>query len=110
MDVAEIVRSSSTYNGSSFRSGSERDSVKETDDEVELQWAAIEKLPTIKRLRTSLFDSEYDGASEGQKNHTMTDLSKLGALERQLIVDKLINHVEEDNRRLLLKMREHMDR
>ena len=67
MDVAEIVRSSSTYNGSSFRSGSERDSVKETDDEVELQWAAIEKLPTIKRLRTSLFDSEYDVASEGQK-------------------------------------------
>lgn len=37
---------------SSVHSETERE-----DDEVDLQWAAIERLPTMKRVRMSLFDN-----------------------------------------------------
>ncbi|KAJ0966924.1 hypothetical protein J5N97_023841 [Dioscorea zingiberensis] len=39
-------------------------SFREDNDEHELQWAAIERLPTFRRLRTSLFD---DSESEGKR-------------------------------------------
>ncbi|KAF3444741.1 hypothetical protein FNV43_RR14434 [Rhamnella rubrinervis] len=61
------------------------------DDEVELQWAAIERLPTFERVRSVI------------------DVAKLGAHERRVFVDKLINHVEHDNRRLLQKLKQRID-
>lgn len=65
----------------------------------QLQWAEIQRLPSLKRLRTSLF--------EGKR---VVDVAKLGALERHLFIDKLIKHIENDNLRLLRKLRNRIDR
>ncbi|KAE8660560.1 ABC transporter G family member 35 [Hibiscus syriacus] len=37
------------------------------DHKVELQWAAIERLPTFKRIRTSLFNQKLINAGEGDE-------------------------------------------
>ncbi|KAF5782016.1 putative AAA+ ATPase domain, pigment precursor permease/Protein ATP-binding cassette sub-family G [Helianthus annuus] len=68
----------------------------ETDENL-LMWAAIERLPTYSRLRSSLFDEE-----NGKK---VVDVTKLLPPERQLFIEKLIKHIEHDNLRLLQKLR-----
>ncbi|XAR49749.1 hypothetical protein NMG60_11033040 [Bertholletia excelsa] len=68
----------------------------------------IERLPTVKRLRMSLFDNGHGDGSGGGRS--MVDVTKLGPVQRQILMEKLINDVEEDNRRLLLKMRQRMER
>ena len=84
----------------------------EVDEEVHLQWAAIERLPTFKRIRTSLFDinhgnEEGNGGIKSSEGKRVTDVTKLGSLERQLFIEKLIDN---DNIRLLHKIRERIDR
>ena len=88
------------------------DSVQEEDEEWQLRGAEIEKLPTFKRLRTSLSDDKHDSEtskreSEGKR---MVDVTKLSALERSLIIQRLIKRVENDNLQLLQKLRERTDR
>ncbi|KAK1380412.1 ABC-2 and Plant PDR ABC-type transporter family protein [Heracleum sosnowskyi] len=98
MDEAEMTRASSF--------GSEREA-----DELELQWAAIERLPTMKRVRMSLFDNPQDNGDEGKTNKKVViDVAKLSAAEKHVFIGKLISNVEEDNARLLLKMKQRMDR
>lgn len=89
-------------------------SIIEEEKEVQLQWAAIEKLPTFKRIRTSLFDINH-GSEQGNgeiesEGKRVTDVTKLGAVERQLFIEKLIKHIENDNLQLLRKIRERIDR
>ncbi|XP_031397820.1 pleiotropic drug resistance protein 3-like isoform X2 [Punica granatum] len=79
---------------------------EEVDDELRLQWAAIARLPTIRLLRTSLFDQ----AEAAGKKKVVVDVTKLGANERHLFIEKLISHIESDNLRLLQKLRERIDR
>ncbi|XP_050239633.1 pleiotropic drug resistance protein 3-like isoform X4 [Quercus robur] len=87
------------------------DSIIEEDEELELQWAAIERLPTFKRLRTSVFDIDHDnGSGKEFKGKRVTDVTKLGAVERHLFIEKLIKHIENDNLRLLQKLRDRIDR
>ncbi|GLT58448.1 hypothetical protein SLA2020_313390 [Shorea laevis] len=45
--------------------------------------------------------------TEGKR---VTDVTKLGAAERHLFIEKLIKHIENDNLRLLHKIRERTDR
>lgn len=90
--------------------------IEEEDEEVQLQWAAIERLPTLKRLRTSLFDVGGGGNGSGGKDSKdyagkrVVDVTKLGAHERHLFIEKLISHIENDNLKLLQKLRERIDR
>lgn len=90
------------------------DSIVEEDEEfAQLQWAAIEKLPTFKRLRTSLLDLDHGGDDEGsggREKKKMVDVTKLEAVERHLFIEKLIKHIGHDNLRLLQKLRERIDR
>jgi hypothetical protein len=97
---------------SSFRRGTisldmDADSIVEEDEGVHLQWAAIERLPTFKRIKTSLFEASNAKDGEGKK---VTDVTKLGAAERHLFIEKLINHIENDNLRLLQNLRERIER
>ncbi|XP_058076795.1 pleiotropic drug resistance protein 3-like isoform X2 [Magnolia sinica] len=85
----------------SLNSSSENSTRENDADEVELQWAAIERLPTFERLRFSL--------SNNQRTR-MVDVTKLGALERHELIEKLIKHIENDNRQLLQKLKERIDR
>ncbi|KAL5700649.1 drug-responsive transcription factor pdr3 [Ranunculus cassubicifolius] len=96
---------------SSFRSLSTVNSVREeVDDESALQWAAIERSPTVKRLRNSLVDSFDDGDSEEARGKKVVDVTKLGPLERHLFVEKLIKHNEKDNLLLLQKLKRRVDK
>ncbi|KAF3338572.1 Pleiotropic drug resistance protein 3 [Carex littledalei] len=100
----------------SLSGGDEKE--KETGrDELQLQWAAIKRLPTYDRLRTSLFfqhrhvDDQNSSIGDGEKQGWVpVDVGKLGAVERRLFIESLIKHVEKDNLRLLQKQRSRIDR
>lgn len=100
-----------TRTSSSFQTETERE-----DDEVELQWAAIERLPTMKRIRMSLFEKQVQDISKQEeesnewKGKGVIDVTKLTPHEKHVFIDKLINNVHEDNARLLLKMKQRMDK
>ncbi|XP_050220411.1 pleiotropic drug resistance protein 3-like [Mercurialis annua] len=88
------------------------DSIAEEDEEFQLQWAAIERLPTYTRLKTSVFDftpgtGGENGDVEGKR---VADVTKLGSVQRHLFIEKLISHIESDNLQLLKKLRKRMDR
>ncbi|KAL1091253.1 hypothetical protein V6Z11_D07G144300 [Gossypium hirsutum] len=77
------------------------------DDEVELQWAAVERLPTVKRIRTSLFDQKLLNEDLGMK---VIDVTGLGALERRVFIDHLITVIDKDHLNLLNRLKERMVR
>lgn len=76
---------------------SNSESFKEKEDEVELQWAAIERLPTSRRVTSSLFPKN----GNEERKMEVVDVTRLGALERRVFIDKLIKKIENDNLRLL---------
>lgn len=82
------------------------------DDEIQLQWAAIERLPTMQRLRSSLiFDAgAATKVDDGKGKPQVMDVTRLGDEQRHTFIDKLIQHIENDNRRLLHKMRQRVDK
>ncbi|KAJ3687423.1 hypothetical protein LUZ61_016587 [Rhynchospora tenuis] len=79
-------------------------------EEAELKWAAIERLPTYDRLRTSLFQFRLQGEGEGDGEREAVDVGQLGAMERRLFIESLIKHIEHDNSRLLHEQRQRIDR
>ncbi|KAK9015735.1 hypothetical protein V6N11_006829 [Hibiscus sabdariffa] len=80
-------------------------------DEVELQWAAIERLPTFKRIRTSLFDQKsINPDKDGILGKKVIDVARLGAFERRVFIDQLITIIDKDNLKLLKRVKERMAR
>nr|GMD03507.1 pleiotropic drug resistance protein 3 [Ipomoea batatas] len=73
------------------------------DEDYLLQWAAIERLPTFDRLRSAVFDEE------NKQGKRVVDVARLGGAERHMFIEKLIEHVEHDNLRLLKKIRKRID-
>jgi hypothetical protein len=116
VELAEIgrsIRSSFRRHTSSFRSSSGLSSTEgDADaDQYALQWAAIERLPTYDRLRSSLFDKDDDDTcGTDNTGKQVIDVTKLGALERHVFIEKLIKHIENDNIRLLRKIRNRIDK
>ncbi|KAJ1696028.1 hypothetical protein LUZ63_012726 [Rhynchospora breviuscula] len=92
----------------SFR-GAEHEGLDHHQEEEELKWAAIERLPTYNRLRTSLFQFRLQG-DVGEGDREVVDVGQLGAVERRLFIESLIKHIEHDNSRLLDKQRQRIDR
>ena len=77
------------------------------DEEVRSQWAAIERLPTFERITTALF---WNRDEQGKRNERrVMNVSKLEDLDRHLFIDDLIRHVEDDNLRLLQKIKNRID-
>ncbi|KAF7127970.1 hypothetical protein RHSIM_Rhsim11G0162500 [Rhododendron simsii] len=108
--IGKSLRSSLRCHTSSFRSSSGLTSIKDdVDDECALQWAEIDRLPTFERLRSSLFD-DNDGNKVDVPGKRIVDVTKLGAVERHVFIEKLIKHIENDNLRLLQKMRSKIDK
>ncbi|KAK8972661.1 hypothetical protein V6N11_082590 [Hibiscus sabdariffa] len=81
-------------------------------DEAELQWAAIERLPTFKRIRTSLFDQKSINPDKdcGILGKKVIDVARLGAFERRVFIDQLITIIDKDNLKLLKRLKERMAR
>ncbi|KAH7834972.1 hypothetical protein Vadar_021552 [Vaccinium darrowii] len=109
-EIGNSLRSSFKCHSSSSRSSSGMTSVKDDcEDEYASQWAGIDRLPTSERLRSCLFD-ENNGTKADSQGKRVIDVTKLGALEQHMFVEKLIEHIENDNLRLLQKMRKRIDK
>lgn len=111
-EIGRSFRSSIQSRNSSFRANSALSSAKDdTDAQYAVQWAAIERLPTFERLKSSLFDKGDDGNElDGEAGKRVVDVTKLGAMEKHVFIDKLIKHIENDNLRLLRKIRKRIDK
>ncbi|KAM7474363.1 hypothetical protein LguiB_021606 [Lonicera macranthoides] len=110
-EIGRSLRSSFRRHTSSFRSNSSLSSLKDgVDEESVLQWAAIDRLPTFERLRSSLFDENDGGDGVDAKGKRVIDVTKLGALERHMFIERLIKQIENDNLRLLQKLRKRADK
>ncbi|KAF3340969.1 ABC transporter G family member 41 [Carex littledalei] len=58
-------------------------------------------------MESSIGEGERKGEKQGR---VPVDVGRLGAVERRHFIDSLINHIEEDNLRLLQKQRSRIDR
>ncbi|KAF6153601.1 hypothetical protein GIB67_027468 [Kingdonia uniflora] len=84
------------------------------EDEEELMWAAIEKLPSRKQLNFAILrrtdsDSEKDKGGGDRKADTI-DVRKLGRSDRELLLKKAFATNEQDNLKLLSAIKERLDR
>ncbi|CAN7074712.1 unnamed protein product [Brassica oleracea var. botrytis] len=90
--LGEVLTSSSNH--FSRRSGSIDD-----HDEEALTRAALEKLPTFTRLRTTIIQPRE-----------LVDVTKLGVGDRQKFIDSVFKVTDEDNEKFLKKFRNRIDR
>ncbi|XP_030522373.1 pleiotropic drug resistance protein 2-like [Rhodamnia argentea] len=106
-----------TSSGSSWRSGSVREmwnapdvfrrSVRQVaDDEEELRWAAIERLPTYDRLRKGILTQVQ---SNGRVMQEEVDVTKLGTQDKKVLMESILKVVEEDNEKFLRRLRDRTD-
>ncbi|XP_021298773.1 pleiotropic drug resistance protein 1-like, partial [Herrania umbratica] len=113
MDGGDIYRASSSLRGS-LRAGSSSiwrsnaveafsRSSRDEDDEEALKWAALEKLPTVARLRKGILTSSQGAANE-------IDVHDLGWQDRRTLLERLVKVAEEDNEKFLLKLKNRIDR
>ncbi|KAI3900454.1 hypothetical protein MKW92_029126 [Papaver armeniacum] len=90
-------------NSDGFRSGRRL----EEDDENELIWAAIERLPTYDRIRKSVLSQV---TASGRIHLSEVDVSKLDLQDRKQLTESILKVVEEDNEKFLLRLRNRIDR
>ncbi|WJX79105.1 transcription factor [Trifolium repens] len=76
---------------------------EDNDDEEALKWAAIQRLPTVTRLRRGLLITPEGEVSE-------IDVHELGLQERKYLLERLVRIADIDNEKLLLKFRERVSR
>ncbi|XP_023759510.2 ABC transporter G family member 29 [Lactuca sativa] len=90
-----------------------RTSRNSKEDEEALRWAALEKLPTYSRVRTTIFKS-YSPLGQQQKhsdhNQMLLDVRALDSNARQKFIDKIFMDPEEDNDKFLKKFRDRVDK
>lgn len=79
----------------------------EEEDEEELKWAAIERLPTFDRLRKGVLKQVLDN---GKVVHDEVDVTKLGVHDKKLLMESILKVVEEDNEKFLHRLRDRIDR
>ena len=78
-------------------------------EEEALAWAAIERLPTYQRLRTSILnDLIVDNQSIGSPLNQI-DVTKIPAEVRKQFIERLLGVLEQDNERFMLKVRQRLD-
>lgn len=77
------------------------------DDEEELRWAAIERLPTYDRLRQGLIKHVLEN---GRIAHEQVDIGHLGMEDRKTLMESILKFAEDDNERFLQRLRARTDR
>ncbi|XP_071915839.1 pleiotropic drug resistance protein 2-like isoform X1 [Coffea arabica] len=77
------------------------------DEEEELKWAAIERLPTYDRMRKGMFKQVV---SNGKMISNEIDVTKIGAEDKKLLMESILKVVENDNEKLLRRLRDRTDR
>ncbi|XAR64951.1 Iron-chelate-transporting ATPase [Bertholletia excelsa] len=77
------------------------------EEEEELKWAAIERLPTYDRLRKGMLRQVMEN---GKVVVQEVDVAKLGMHEKKTLMENILRFVEDDNGRFLQKIRDRIDR
>ncbi|KAF3455333.1 hypothetical protein FNV43_RR05781 [Rhamnella rubrinervis] len=77
------------------------------DDEEELKWAAIERLPTYDRMRRGMLTQIV---SNGRTLYEEVDVTKLGVQDKKQLMESILKVVEEDNEKFLTRLRARNDR
>ena len=77
------------------------------DDERDLTWAAIERLPTYDRMRKGVLRQVLDN---GKVVHHQVDVNHLGLQDKKLLIESILKAVEEDNEKFLRSVRDRVDR
>ncbi|CAJ1970634.1 unnamed protein product [Sphenostylis stenocarpa] len=97
----------------SFARASNADTV--TEDEEELQWAALSRLPSQKRINYALLRASSSrpqpptqGSVTGTEN--LVDVRKLSRSRRELVVNKALATTGQDNYHLLCAIKERLER
>ncbi|XP_042426984.1 ABC transporter G family member 36-like isoform X1 [Zingiber officinale] len=108
--LGSMRRSSGVWRGDDgVFSRSSRDGWEDGDDEEALEWAALEKLPTLDRVQHGIVEISVDEGDCGGRLQEV-EVKKLGYRERRALVERLVRVAEEDNERFLLKLRDRIDR
>ncbi|GKU98337.1 hypothetical protein SLEP1_g11352 [Rubroshorea leprosula] len=81
---------------------------RQQDEEEQVQWAAIERLPTYDRLRKGMLIRQV--LDDGRVIHDEVDVTKLGMQDKKVLMDRILKVVEEDNEQFLQKLRGRTDR
>ncbi|XP_072999974.1 ABC transporter G family member 48-like isoform X2 [Typha latifolia] len=97
---------------SSFRDPTSvfRRTTEEGDDEENLTWAALEKLPTNDRMRRGIIRQVTGDDDAGKLTSSEIVLDKLEMQERKVLLEKIFKVVEEDNEKFLNRLRQRIDR
>ncbi|OIW01495.1 hypothetical protein TanjilG_19421 [Lupinus angustifolius] len=98
----DLSRSISLEEGDLFQR-----SIREVDEEENLKWVAIERLPTYDRLRKGILRQVLD---DGKVNYQEVDITKLGVQEKKNLLETILRIAEEDNEKFLHKIRDRIDR
>ncbi|GAB2234368.1 hypothetical protein Drorol1_Dr00003617 [Drosera rotundifolia] len=99
--ISSMRNSSTTWRNNNMEVFSR--STREEDDEEALKWAALEKLPTYDRLRKGILTGSRGVGDE-------IDVLNLGLHDKKRLLDKLIGAGEDDNEKLLWKLKNRLDR
>ncbi|CAO2840837.1 unnamed protein product [Amaranthus hypochondriacus] len=103
----ELELMSTDIGDSSFARPSNAESVAR--DEEDLVWAAIERLPSLKRSNFALIRDSDDTNSGGKRISTI-DVTKLDRNHRELLVQKALDTPEQDNYKLVSGVKERFKR
>ncbi|KAK1396576.1 hypothetical protein POM88_006439 [Heracleum sosnowskyi] len=77
------------------------------EDEDDLKWAAIERLPTYDRLRKGFLKQVLEN---GRIVHAEIDLTHLGVDDKKNLMENVQRVIDDDNERLLQRLRDRIDR
>ena len=90
------------FGGSNPLEGQAMGSTRE-DDEEALKWAALEKLPTFDRLRTSVLQKESGSMRQ-------VDVKDLSTTDFNHLLEKVYRTTDDEHNHLLSKIRKRLDR
>ena len=76
------------------------------EDEGELRWAAIERLPSVKQMNMAFVKRSASSSSGNEP----IDVRKLDRFKRELVVKNAYATNEQDNYRLLSAIKERLDK
>lgn len=76
------------------------------DDEEELKWAALERLPTYDRLRKGMLRQVVGSGKVVQE----VDVTNLGMQDKKRLMESILKVAEEDNEKFLRRLRDRTDR
>lgn len=79
----------------------------EEDNEEDLKWAAIERLPTLDRIRKGMLNLVLDN---GQVVHRQVDVTDLRLQDKKQLLESLLKFVDEDNEKFLHRLKERINR